>query len=88
MAASVFRVDNQTVKHESDLSTCESFGFETAGLDQGESTGMSTQEFTTYVHSSQRSFNVNAFHVLCFVELLHLPHPVPPFGNCISSTTL
>jgi hypothetical protein len=46
MAASVFRLDNQTVKHESDLSTCESFGFETAGVDQGESTGMSIQEFT------------------------------------------
>ena len=46
MATSVFRVDNQTVKHERDLSTCESCGFETAGLDQGESTGMSIQEFT------------------------------------------
>ena len=69
------------VKHESDLSTCESFGFETAGVDQGESTGMSIQEFNRClqhmcIQVRDLSINVNAFHVLCFVELLHLPHPL------------
>jgi len=61
--------DNQTVRHESDLSTNDSFGCKTAGLDQGEFQ-VSSDRNSSMCHVSMESMFTLSMSVSIHVPFL------------------